>query len=631
MSKNGVDVRDRLRQCWNLFCDIVKLEGRSELVGRFESDMRRIELGLFRIVIMGEIKKGKTSFINALLGVSDLLPVESDIATSVVFKVIYGPERKFKIFFQPDIDTGNRSEPLEVTQGQLRDYGTETGNPRNEKRVDFIGVEEPNPMLADGIVIVDTPGVGGLFKAHRDVSWRYAPNADAIFFVLDSVESVISSDEVNFLKELREKLKKQVFFVQTKTDAVDSEQAETWQVRNKSILQKETGLPENKIKYFPVSSKLKNIADEDQDGELLQESGFLELLSFIHQGLKTKKDEMLATQFITTLAIAANEIYADLQSKQKLLTSKNNAELKNIKDELDKAKNNLNQWERETFQQEMNRFKEQFDDIKRKYRRIVQNEIDPNGIFVQEFIRSLQSNKFDPNKFIEVSKELQDDWLAVVAERFSEIHIAYNTEVTELVKSISANLDKTISFSTDIVPSSNQINNSLISTDTIYAQFSDFATIRNNMYGGMAGGTMAYVAVGLVSIIFPPAAGLMYIAPLIGGFLGGTFANEDLQQKRREEVINKLKQNIHSLAAKISREALNHLDDMNVRYDRKINELFKSIVDDSRKRIETQSEQARLVLTQTKEENEKNLNDIKERTARVETLLKLIKTFGKKA
>jgi signal recognition particle receptor subunit beta len=606
------------------------------LESRFEGDVKRIELGLFRIVIMGEIKKGKTSFINALLGAPDLLPVESDIATSVVFKVIYGTERKFKIFFKPDIDTGNRPEPIEVAQNQLRDYGTESGNPRNEKGVDFIGVEAPNPMLSEGIVIVDTPGVGGLFKAHRDVSWRYAPNADAIFFVLDSAESVMSSDEVNFLKELRDKLKKQVFFVQTKIDAVDSEQWETWRDRNKSILQKEVGIPANNIKYFPISSNLKNIADESHDGELLQASGFVEFLDFIHRGLKAEKDEFLATQFISSIAMSANEIYLDLQNKQRLLSTKNNTEITKIKEDLDKAKINLNQWERETFQLEMNRFREQFDDIKRRYRRIIQEELDPNGLYVQEFIRELQKTEnIDPNVLLKQSKELQDNWLVKVAERFSEIHASYNSEVTELVESISVNLDKTMkSFSTDIVASENQkINSSLITTDAINANFGTFDRMRNIMYGGMAGGMMGGMVGGLtalVGVLFPPAGALLFIAPFIGTIgtgVGAFLSNKDIQKRRREEGLNKLKQNIQSLAVRMSRDALNHLEDMNVKCERKINELFKRIVEDSRKRIESQSEQTRLALTQTKEENEKSLSEINQRIAKVEALLKLMKTF----
>ncbi len=61
--------------------------------------LKRLNQGIFRLVVMGEIKKGKSSFINALLGEPDLLPTSSDVATSVVFKLIYGPKRRSKCSF----------------------------------------------------------------------------------------------------------------------------------------------------------------------------------------------------------------------------------------------------------------------------------------------------------------------------------------------------------------------------------------------------------------------------------------------------------------------------------------------------------------------------------------------------
>ena len=52
----------------------------------FLDNLKLWRAGLFRIVVMGEIKQGKSSFINALLGVKDLVPVNSDVATSTIFK-----------------------------------------------------------------------------------------------------------------------------------------------------------------------------------------------------------------------------------------------------------------------------------------------------------------------------------------------------------------------------------------------------------------------------------------------------------------------------------------------------------------------------------------------------------------
>ena len=74
-------------------------DDQQEVRTHLQSVLERLSLGLFRIVIVGEIKKGKSSFIGALLGEHDLLPMDSDVATSTVYKIIYGPQKKYTVFF----------------------------------------------------------------------------------------------------------------------------------------------------------------------------------------------------------------------------------------------------------------------------------------------------------------------------------------------------------------------------------------------------------------------------------------------------------------------------------------------------------------------------------------------------
>jgi predicted GTPase len=251
----------RLTNITQKYIETIGKTDRQSVRERFQPLIDRLSLGLFRIVVMGEIKKGKSSFINALLGEYDILPTESDVATSTVFKLMYGPKHAYYVYFLPgNGDKLHRNisdpEPLPITRDQLWEYGTEKGNPGNKKNVDFIGIELPNDTLKKGIVIVDTPGVGGLFKNHREITLKYVPRADAVFFILDSVESVISEGEIKFLKELMNHTKN-VFFIQTKIDAAGEEQWTTWRKRNLDILSEELKLETDKIPYFPVSSKIK--------------------------------------------------------------------------------------------------------------------------------------------------------------------------------------------------------------------------------------------------------------------------------------------------------------------------------------------------------------------------------------
>lgn len=118
-----------------------------------------VALGIFKLVVMGEIKKGKSSFINGMCGIPQLVPVHSDVATSTVFKIHHGLERKYTGYFQRDGEV-KESKKLEIPAEKVGKYGTENGNPDNSKCVDFIAVEAPSPVLSDmGGVLRGSPRI----------------------------------------------------------------------------------------------------------------------------------------------------------------------------------------------------------------------------------------------------------------------------------------------------------------------------------------------------------------------------------------------------------------------------------------------------------------------------------------
>jgi signal recognition particle receptor subunit beta len=309
-----------------------------------------ITMGVFRIVAMGEVKKGKSSFINALLGLPGLLPTDSDVATSTVYKVVYGPAERITVFFEASTEDPTTSKaPLDIRPDQLADYGTEKGNPDNGKQVDFIAIQTPSPLLKQGLVIVDTPGVGGLFKRHREITFRYAPSADVILFLVDSVESVIGQDEVSFLHELR-KQTTQVVFVQTKSDMASQEQTAAWKARNLEIIAKALELKPEAIPYFVVSSQLKNFAEETQSLDVLHESGFPEFLRYFQNALLPHRDRLLLARWLPPLQATVQcdkKLIADRwriaqQSQNRPLLEKYHAELK-------QAEEAFSRWQNDTW------------------------------------------------------------------------------------------------------------------------------------------------------------------------------------------------------------------------------------------------------------------------------------------
>lgn len=95
--------------------------------------IKLLSAGIFRIVVMGEVKKGKSSFINAMLGVEKLVPLSTDVATSTIYKICYGEKQACKVFFSEE----SGKESLAIDQSEIAKYGTEDGNPGNEKTSRF--------------------------------------------------------------------------------------------------------------------------------------------------------------------------------------------------------------------------------------------------------------------------------------------------------------------------------------------------------------------------------------------------------------------------------------------------------------------------------------------------------------
>jgi ribosome biogenesis GTPase A len=104
------------------------------------------------LAVLGQMKRGKSSFINALLG-AEVLPTGVLPVTAAITEIKYGPAPCAAILHT----TGQREE---VGMSTLADYITEAGNPGNKRQVASVEIAYPSPFLESGMVIIDTPGIG---------------------------------------------------------------------------------------------------------------------------------------------------------------------------------------------------------------------------------------------------------------------------------------------------------------------------------------------------------------------------------------------------------------------------------------------------------------------------------------
>ena len=192
--------------------------------------------------MIGQFKRGKTSFINGVLEAA-VLPVGIIPVTSVATKISYGEELA-EVHFK----TG---ESQTVALEQLVGYIAEQQNPNNQKGVSFVNLFLPDDFLKDGITLVDTPGVGSIHQNNTDEAYAIMKDSDAIIFML-SVDSPINEIEREFLVEARNYTAK-FYFAINKIDTISEDDLEIYLAYCHEILCEIMAV--DTIELFAISAK----------------------------------------------------------------------------------------------------------------------------------------------------------------------------------------------------------------------------------------------------------------------------------------------------------------------------------------------------------------------------------------
>ena len=145
----------------------------------------------FNVAVMGQFKRGKSTLINALLG-RDLLPADVAPITTAITAVEHGLRECATVRFED-----GREEEIGVEN--VRRYVSEEENPGNRKGVRVVRIELPAPLLASGMRLVDTPGVGSVFASNAEVTRSFLPRIDVAVVVLGS-DPPISGEELALVK-----------------------------------------------------------------------------------------------------------------------------------------------------------------------------------------------------------------------------------------------------------------------------------------------------------------------------------------------------------------------------------------------------------------------------------------------
>ena len=264
------EIKDEVSDLTRIYIRLTEEIGHDEL-HQTASDLLQHINDPFLFVIVGEVKAGKSSFINALLETErDICKVAPSPMTDTIQQILYG---------------AHESEVI------VNDY--------------LKKIYHPVDILKE-ICIVDTPGTNTIIAHHQEITERFVPAADLIVFVFEA-KNPYRESSWQFFDYINSEWWKKVIFVLQQKDLIDEDDLKI----NKSGVEEQArkkGIPEPRV--FCVSAKIEQSEDKTN-------SGYQSLRPYIKEHILSGKAPILKQQNnLSTLLNMSSKIDAGLNLRR---------------------------------------------------------------------------------------------------------------------------------------------------------------------------------------------------------------------------------------------------------------------------------------------------------------------------
>jgi small GTP-binding protein len=244
----------------SLLAEIRELSS-AELEERLSSVKESMD-NLFSIVFIGEFSTGKSSIINALLGL-ETLPKGITPTTDEITIIKYGESEGASV--------ENGCRVISVPQERLK-----------------------------GLYIVDTPGTNVTIEQHERLTQNYIPKADIVFFTIGA-ERAVTGSETRLIRFIKESWLKNIVFLLNKIDiASDDNELKTLIQHTEGELERSFGI---KPHIIPISAKLAWEGKGGSNPSLYSKSGFEQLEEYIFNTLSEEERIRMKVRGTTEFAI----------------------------------------------------------------------------------------------------------------------------------------------------------------------------------------------------------------------------------------------------------------------------------------------------------------------------------------
>jgi len=220
----------------------------------------RLSEGRFFVACVGQFKRGKSTLIGALIGES-ILPTGFVPVTAVPTVIRYGSAKRARI-------RSKDGRWLEIALPELELYVSEEHNPENVKGVVGAEVFVPSPLLATGMCLVDTPGLGSVFSGNTATTQAFIPHIDAAMVVTGS-DPPLAGEELALVESVA-KHDSHLIVVLNKADKASEAERAAAVAFTQRLLQKRLQRPSELVFEVSAIEQFEKRGPERDWGKLVQ-------------------------------------------------------------------------------------------------------------------------------------------------------------------------------------------------------------------------------------------------------------------------------------------------------------------------------------------------------------------------
>ena len=242
----------------------------------------------FKLLVMGEFNRGKSTLINALLG-RKILPAKMTPTTAIINEIKWGKEPQALLHWHTT--KGQQRAPQVVPVAEIERY---VAMPEGDEQLTKLEASPYQklelfwdlPLCQQGVELVDSPGLNA-YDIHEQVTTNYLAQADALLFVI-ACDFPISKRELDTLRyEIQSRGFKDIFFICNRINMIDEEEQASIKARCRTLLAPFTEQGEHHIFFVDARTALK--ARQQHEAALLHATGLPQMEAALETFLTKEK------------------------------------------------------------------------------------------------------------------------------------------------------------------------------------------------------------------------------------------------------------------------------------------------------------------------------------------------------